>query len=77
MKTLTKYLSKINIMAKTCIRRAQRSRSRNTWPKIEDPITGELKPMSAKRTITLHYPNPIDKQAKATAKAARIAKMEG
>ena len=54
-------------MAKTCISRAQRARSRATWP-------GELKPMSSKRTITLHYPNPIDPQAKVAAKAARIAK---
>lgn len=61
-------------MVKTCIRRAQRSRSHNTWPKIEDPITGELKPMPAKRTITLRYPNPIDPQAKAAEKVARIAK---
>ena len=61
-------------MAKTYISRAQRARSRATWPKIANPITGELKPMSSKRTITLHYPNPIDPQAKVAAKAARIAK---
>lgn len=61
-------------MAKTCISRAQRAYSRMTWPKIADPITGELKPMSSKRTITLHYPNPINPEAKAAAKAARAAK---
>lgn len=48
-------------MAKTCIRRAQRSRSRRTWPKIIDPVTGKVKLMPAKRTITLHYPHPIIK----------------